>query len=97
MKVIKRAKVKIPYTNAKGEEKNDWVEIGSMWRSGDDVWLQLNALPIQRDKWDGKVSLFNTDEKQSQQAKQGITQAKAVLDNSVPQPQQEILEDDIPF
>lgn len=96
MKVIKRAKVKIPYTNAKGEEKNDWVEIGSMWRSGDDVWLQLNALPLHREKWDGKVSLFDTDEKQSQQAKQGISQAKAVLDNSALQ-QQEIPEDDIPF
>tara|TARA_B100000424_G_scaffold267447_1_gene260336 strand:- start:972 stop:1265 length:294 start_codon:yes stop_codon:yes gene_type:complete len=97
MKVIRRGKVKIPYVNAKGEEKNDWVDVGSLWKSDDgSVWFQMNALPLHSQNWDGRISLFPTEENERKQAKEGIEQAKKVLAEDDIRAK-EIPEDAIPF
>jgi|GraSoiStandDraft_16_1057320.scaffolds.fasta_scaffold4513343_1 hypothetical protein len=48
------------YTDAKGEKKTRWLEIGSAWpiESGKGFTIKLDAVPV-----DGKLSLFVNEPK----------------------------------
>ncbi|MFI3322604.1 MAG: hypothetical protein R3Y50_08790 [Rikenellaceae bacterium] len=76
--VVKRYNISIPkpYTTAQGENKTQWVNIGTAVMFDDGSILQtINTLPL-GGWWDGNCQLFEQQNRQQTQQSSGYSQQR---------------------
>ena len=80
------------YTNKDGQEKNQYVNCGTLFQRDDGSYcIKLDALPL--GDFNGWISCYDFDEDRKQNNQQGMAQAKAAAE-----PAPVTFEDDgIPF
>lgn len=85
MTPVKRLVAACSYTKKNGEEKTNWVEMGTLWKNDAGKFrISISAVPTVN--WDGWVNLQDPWESQDKPENANQEEAK-----------QEIGEDDIPF